>query len=331
MTRIRELERALGQLWEIGLISGEMHLGIGEEAIAAGVVAHLRDGDGLALDHRSTPPLVARGVPLEPLVAEMLGSEHGLCGGRGGHMHLFDPERLAASSGIVGSAGPMACGFALAGRRLGGDAVAAAFFGDGAANQGMLMESLNLAVAWELPVLFVCKSNGWAITTRSNTVTGGDLVQRARSFGMPAHAIDGTRVEAVWEAAGRAVSRARAGGGPSFVLARCPRTHGHFLGDPLLRLLDHPIEQSDELTPPLLDALRAPAGAPRRDRLAALTRVGSTVAAAGVDHFLHPRDPLRFARRLLAEEDALSLEHAAQREVKAAVDGARRGMEARDA
>jgi len=321
MVRIRYFESELARLWRAGLISGEMHLGIGEEAIAAGVVAHLRDGDGLAVDHRSTPPLVARGVDLSAMLLEVCGSERGLCRGRGGHMHLFDPALLAASSGIVGSAGPIACGFALAGRQLRPEAVAVAFFGEGALNQGMLLESLNLASAWRLPVVFVCKVNGWAITTRSHRVTGGSPIRRGRGFGIPAHGVDGTRVDAVWRVAGRAVRRAPRGGGPTLVVARCPRPHGHFLGDPLLRVFEEPRRQTAELAPPLLGALRAAQGAPMRDRVAALGRIGSTVAASGVARYLNP-DPVCRARRLVGRDVARDLERRAAAEVCAAADRA---------
>lgn len=320
--RIRAFEEALAGLWERGAISGEMHLGIGEEALAAGVLAHVADGDGLAVDHRSTPPLVARGVDLESLTLEMLGSEQGLCRGRGGHMHLFSPGFLASSSGIVGAAGPTACGFALAAQLLRPGAVGVAFFGEGAANQGMLLESLNLAVAWRLPVVFVCKDNRWAITTRSRRVTGGKLASRARAFGMPATSVDGTRVEAVWRAAGRAFARARAGRGPSFVLASCPRIHGHFLGDPLLGIVEHPRREAAAHSGPLTAALREPIGAPGRRRVAALGRIATAVGAAGVERYLLHRDPVRRARGLLSEPAARAIEAEARAEVGVAVEAA---------
>lgn len=229
MLRSRRFEEFVKDLWERGKISGEMHLGIGEEAIAAGVVDHLQEGDAMVLDHRGTPPLVARGVDLVVLLREFLGRGDGLCCGMGGHMHLFSPEHLAASSGIVGSSGPLAAGFALAAQCLRPENLAVAFFGEGAMNQGMLVETLNLAVTWKLPVLFVCKDNQWAITTLSHSVTAGNLIDRAEAFGMPAMEIDGTDVEAVWNAAGQGVDRARNGNGPTFLLAHCPRLEGHFL------------------------------------------------------------------------------------------------------
>ncbi len=180
MLRSRLFEEAIAKLWHEGLISGEMHLGTGEEAIIAGVVSQLRDGDAMALDHRGTAALLMRGLDPVPIIRELLGRPDGLCGGMGGHMHLFSKEHLAASSGIVGAAGPAAAGFGLAANHLRPGSVSVAFFGDGAMNQGMLMESMNLAAAWKLPVLFVCKDDGWAITTKSGEMTGGDLNERAR-------------------------------------------------------------------------------------------------------------------------------------------------------
>jgi acetoin:2,6-dichlorophenolindophenol oxidoreductase subunit alpha len=327
MARIRHFERAAAGLWREGLIGGEMHLGIGEEAIAAGVVAHLRDGDGLAVDHRSTPPLVARGVDLEAMLLEMLGSEDGLCRGRGGHMHMLSAEHLAASSGIVGAGAPLACGFALAAQRLRPGAVGVGFFGEGAMNQGMLLEALNLAQAWRLPVVFVCKDNRWAITTRSRAVTGGDLAARACAFGMPARRVDGLDVRAVFGAAGELVGRARRGRGPGFLLARCARPDGHFLGDPVLRVLDAPLREGRELAGPLLEAVRAQPGAPGRQRAAALARVGGVLAAAAAERRPRRGDALRRARRLLSSADAAAIEREAVAEVRAAVA---RALERRD-
>ena len=186
MLRSRQFEEAVRQLWSRGLISGEMHLGVGEEAIAAGTVCQLQGGDALALDHRGTPPLVMRGVGLVPLLQEFLGCDDGLCHGSGGHMHLFAPEYLAVSSGIVGAAAPTAVGLALSAQHLRPGKIAIAYFGEGAMNQGMVMEAMNLAVVWRLPVIFVCKDNNWSITTHSSDVIGGNLLERARSFGMPA-------------------------------------------------------------------------------------------------------------------------------------------------
>src|SRR5512143_447943 len=180
MKRTRRFEEEVTRLWEAGLISGEMHLGTGEEAIIAGIVSQLRLGDAMALDHRGSAALLMRGVEPVPLLREMLGCADGLCGGQGGHMHLFSKEHLAASSGIVGSAGPAAIGFALAARRLRPGTIAVAFFGEGALHQGMLMESIHLASEWRLPVLFVCKDDGWAITTQADAEHAARMEERAR-------------------------------------------------------------------------------------------------------------------------------------------------------
>ncbi len=160
------------------------------------MVACLRDGDAMALDHRGTPPLVMRGVDLVLLLKELLGRTDGLCGGMGGHMHMFSAKHLAASSGIVGSSGPLAAGFALAAQYLHPGNISVCFFGDGASNQGMLLESFNLASAWQLPVIFVCKDNTWAITTQSPKVTGGNIIDRPRAFGINSVEVDGSDVEA---------------------------------------------------------------------------------------------------------------------------------------
>ncbi|MHA2073589.1 MAG: thiamine pyrophosphate-dependent enzyme, partial [Candidatus Hodarchaeales archaeon] len=163
----RIFEEAVMKIWEEGHIYGEMHLGIGEEAIIAGILSQLVPGDAISTDYRSTPPFIMRGVNPKLLLLEMLGHTDGLCSGMGGHMHFFSKKHLLTSSGIVGSAGPSAVGFAIASKYKRLKNIAVAFFGEGAMNQGMLLESMNLAAAMNLPVLFVCKDNGWAISTRS--------------------------------------------------------------------------------------------------------------------------------------------------------------------
>jgi acetoin:2,6-dichlorophenolindophenol oxidoreductase subunit alpha len=319
MSEVRAFELASARLWELGLISGEMHLGVGEEAIFAGVMSHLRDGDAIAFDHRAGPPVVARGVDLELLVLEMLGDERGLCRGRGGHMHFLAPDRLAAGTGIVGATAPLACGFALAAEQLHPDSVAVAFFGDGAANQGSLLEAFNLAAAWKLPVVFVCKDNRWAITTRTRTVTGGSLLQRARGLGLRAQRTNGFRAEAVWAAAGEAIARARDGKGPTFLHARCPRPEGHFLGDPLIRLLRQPRREAAAMAPDVAAGLTARPGAPMRLRARALGRTTHTVAQLGVGQLRPGRDPVARMRRRLGERVAAPVERDAHARVEQAV------------
>ena len=280
MARARAYELAVDDLWTRGLIAGEMHLGTGEEAVAAGVVGHLKDGDGLALTHRCSPALVARGVPLVPMLRELLGREDGLCRGRGGHMHLFSRDHMAATSGIVGASLPTAAGFALANRRLRPGSVAVAFTGTGAMNQGMALETLNLAVGWQLPLIVVCIDNGWAITTTSEAVTGGDLVDRARGFGMRAEKVDGTNVAAVYKTSGKLLDRARRGKGPAFILAKCPRLDGHFLGDPLIRMSRQPIAEGKGTFSKVISSAVSRGGGGLRDRAGGMTRMMSVMAKA---------------------------------------------------
>lgn len=319
MVRIRCFEEAQRNLWLQGRIPGELHTGIGEEAIVAGVVMHLTDGDATVIDHRSTGPLIALGADPQGLLLEVLGSEHGVSGGLAGHMHLLVPELLATSDGIVGSSGPVAAGFALAAKRLRPGGVAVAFFGEGAANQGMLLESFNLAVAWNLPVLFVCKDNGWAITTPTSQVTGGDLVARARGFGLPADRVEGWRVDEVYRAARTHLARARRGDGPGFLVARCQRPDGHFAGDPMLRILHEPVEQARQLAGPLARAAGAKTGGRLRDRGRAAAGLGGRLAMLGLQRGLRRRDPLVDGRRHLASAVAAEIETRVQAEVDAAV------------
>lgn len=329
MLRSRLFEEAVIQFWDEGRISGEMHLGIGEEAIAAGIVGQLRDGDAMALDHRATPPLLMRGIDPLLLLRELLGRPDGLCRGMGGHMHLFSPEHLAASSGIVGASGPAAVGFALAAERLRPGPLAVAFFGEGAANQGMMMEALNLAATWKLPVLFICKDNEWAITTLSHSVTSGAVVDRAKSFGIHATEVNGSDVEEVWNAANQAIDRARNGKGPSFLQAHCPRPEGHFLGDPLLRIARHPIGEMKETAGPLLKSATKMKGGSPPDRVRSLGTVASLVGKTTKDRFWGRGDPLEVTKgKLKSDKQRLKdVEEEVSREIQEVVRTALRPIE----
>jgi len=318
MLKSRLFEETVTQLWKDGLISGEMHLGTGEEATIAAIVPQLRDGDAMALDHRPTSAMLMRGVDPVLLVREMLGRPDGLCGGMGGHMHLFSREHLAASSGIVGSAGPAAAGFALAARYLRPGAVAVAFFGDGAMNQGMLLEAMNLAAAWKLPVLFVCKDDSWAITTKSEALTGGGLCERARAFGLAALEVDGGDVSEVWEAARQAIERARNGDGPAFLRARCAHLEGHFLGYQLIRMTRAPLREMPRIMIPLMRAFARRGGGSLRERIAGLRVVFSaTLATLGDPRRNRANDPVLRTRGVLQSDPTRleELEEAARQEV----------------
>jgi TPP-dependent pyruvate/acetoin dehydrogenase alpha subunit len=320
MARMRRLEEALGELWHRGLLSGELHLGVGEEAIAAGVTAHVEDGDALALDYRPTPFLLGRGLDLRSLVLEMLGAEEGLCRGRGGHMHLFSPEHLALSTGVVGSTAPLGLGLALSAQQLRPGRVAWSVFGDGAANQGMVLESLNLAAVWRLPLVLLCKDNGWAVTTRSSALTAGTLAGRARAFGLQVVTADGRDVEQVWHAAGTAVRRARSGGGPTFLLVGCRRPRGHFEDDPLVDAVRHPSRLAELL--PELARQGLASGSRPGERVAAAWSVTRTMSRVAADQWLTRWDPLRRSRHRLGASTAEALETRAATEVDAAVAAA---------
>jgi len=333
MARARAFEAAVEALWRRGLISGEMHLGTGEEAVAAGVITHLVDGDGLALTHRASPALVVRGVPLVPILRELLGRSDGLGGGHGGHMHLFAREQLAATSGIVGASLPMGAGFALAAKRLRRHAIGLAMTGDGAMNQGAALETLNLAVAWELPLVVVCVDNGWAITTRAGTVTGGDLGERARAFGWDVRTVDGTDVAAVHEAAGGLIGRVRKGRGPGFLLAACPRLDGHFLGDPMLEQARHLTGGAARKTlGRVVSAAVRPSGSGPLARAGGVLSMMGTLSRARRGTARGDRDdPLRVARRAFRgrDDERARIDDEVEREIAQAVAEAV-GEEARD-
>jgi pyruvate dehydrogenase E1 component alpha subunit len=326
MVRARAYELAVKELWDRGLISGEMHLGTGEEAIAAGVVTHLRGGDGLSLTHRCSPALVVRGVPLVAMLREMLGKEDGLCRGRGGHMHLLSRDHLAATSGIVGASLPLGAGFALAGKRLRKGSIGLAFIGDGSMNQGMALEALNLAKAWELPLVVVCIDNGWAIATVSGSVTGGDLVARAEAFGWLTASADGTDVEAVHAAAGDLIDKARKGKGPCFLYTTSPRIDGHFLGDALLHQARNPMgNDAKETIGRVTSSARAKGGAGIVARAGSVARIMAAMAKArGTPEYGDRGDPLRAAQRAMRKRgnDPASIDEQVAREIDAAVQEA---------
>jgi len=234
MVRIRAFETRLAAEYEIGDIRGHIHLCIGQEAIAAGVCAALAPDDVITSTHRGHGHALAKGCDPAAMMTEILGRASGLCGGLAGSMHLADPVRgLLASTGIVGANAPLALGAALTAKTLASGQVAVCFLGDGAANQGAVLESLNLAAALTLPCLFVIEDNGYGEFTASNAVTGtSDLVARCSAFGMPAQAVNGADVCDVLAATESAVARARSGRGPSSLVCKVSRLGGHFEGDP---------------------------------------------------------------------------------------------------
>ncbi|MFG2907847.1 thiamine pyrophosphate-dependent dehydrogenase E1 component subunit alpha [Kitasatospora sp. NPDC048286] len=287
---IRGFEELALDLVKSGAIPGGIHPYIGQEAVAVGVCSALGPGDRLASTHRGHGHVLARGTAPHRLLAELLGRVGGSNGGRGGSMHAADLSLgILGANGMVGAGAPIAVGAAwaaaspervsaeratadgpAAGHPVRRAPVAVAFFGDGALNQGVLLESLNLAAMWRLPVLFVCEDNGYATTLPAATAVAGSATGRAAAFGIPAEEVDGMDTEAVHAAALRAVQRARDGGGPGFLACRTYRYEGHHTMERRMKLRYRSPEEVGawrERDPlPRAAALLAPAAVAELDR-----------------------------------------------------------------
>jgi len=225
---IRRFEERAIEFVRSGEIVGGIHPYIGEEAVAAGVCAALSETDVITSTHRGHGHVLARGVNPARLFAELMGRETGLNKGRGGSMHAADFSLgILGANAIVGAAGSIATGAAWAHRRQGRDTVAVTFFGDGAMNEGMLLEAFNLAALWRVPVIFVCENNGYATTMPVASAVAGSITGRARAFGIPAFTIDGQDPEKVLAATSSASARARAGKGPTFLECTTYRFDAH--------------------------------------------------------------------------------------------------------
>ena len=232
MLRIRLFDERASKMVKRGYIPDTVHTSIGQEAQVVGACMALRSGDHMTGNHRSHGHPIGMGSPLGPLMAELVGKATGVCGGKGGSLHLADYKvGSLGESGITGSSIPIAVGAGLSAQVLGEDRVALTFFGDGTANQGVLYEAMNLASAYKLPVIFLCENNFYALSTPSHTVTGGRIVDRAAGFGMPGIRVeDGQDVLAVYDAVAAAVDRARRGEGPSLVEVMTYRFREHSEG-----------------------------------------------------------------------------------------------------
>ncbi|SDQ83373.1 thiamine pyrophosphate-dependent dehydrogenase E1 component subunit alpha [Quadrisphaera sp. DSM 44207] len=232
MLRIRRFDERASKMVKRGAIPGTVHTSIGQEAQVVGATMALGDQDYMSGNHRSHGHPIGKGSPLGPLMAELVGKAGGVCGGKGGSLHLADFKvGSLGESGIVGSSIPIATGAAFSSKVLGNGRVALAFFGDGAANQGCLYESMNMAGAWDLPVIFLCENNQYALSTPAHTVTSGVIAERAAGFGMPGVRVeDGQDVLEVYEAVKAAVDRARRGEGPSLVEVVTYRFNEHSEG-----------------------------------------------------------------------------------------------------
>lgn len=232
MLSIRVFEEHVNELYTTRKMPGLAHLYVGEEAVAVGVCEALRVDDLITSTHRGHGHCIAKGASADRMFAELLGKDSGFCGGRGGSMHIADKEtgNLGANAIVGGSVG-IATGAAFAAQKLGTGQVVVCFFGEGALGQGLLYETMNMASLWTLPVIYVCENNLYNEYTHYSETTAGDMLSRARAFGVHAEEVDGQDVRAVYETTERSVSRARDGLGPVFLVCHTYRYGGHHVGD----------------------------------------------------------------------------------------------------
>ena len=233
MATIRRFEERVQEEFSKGGIPGFVHLYAGQEASAVGVCQHLGPKDYIASTHRGHGHSIAKGCDVVGMMQELFGKEGGLCGGKGGSMHIADLSKgMLGANGIVGGGPPLICGAALAAKTMKTGGVAIAFVGDGGSNQGTTFESYNLAKVWNLPAIFIVEDNGYAESTASKWSVGGSQVGRGNGFGLPSMEVDGSDFFVVYEAAREAIDRARAGGGPTLLECRTYRHYGHSKADP---------------------------------------------------------------------------------------------------
>lgn len=234
MLRIRRFEARCVELYQAQQIRGFLHLYDGQEAVAVGVMAVLQPQDAVVATYREHGHALVRGLPMNLLMAEMLGKREGCCRGRGGSMHLFDRERrFFGGNAIVGGGLPLAAGIALADKRLRPGAVTVCFFGEGAVTEGAFHEAMNLAMIWKLPLLFVCENNLYAMgMPLADAEAETDIYRKAQAYRMPAEQVDGMDPVRVEAAAHRAVEHVRAGQGPFFLECRAYRFRAHSMFDP---------------------------------------------------------------------------------------------------
>jgi len=245
MVRIRTFEERAAKEFAAGKIPGFVHLYVGEESVATGACANLRPDDYITSTHRGHGHLIAKGGKTDRTMAELFGKKTGYCKGKGGSMHIADVDiGMLGANGIVGAGIPIAGGAALAAKMKGTDQVAICFFGDGATNTTRFHEGVNMASHWKLPVVYVIENNLWAMSTRTTDVSNiTNITDRAAAYGIPAVAVEGNDVLAVYEAVGKAVARARKGEGPTLVECRTYRQRGHSEGD---RQTYKPKEEAEE-------------------------------------------------------------------------------------
>lgn len=281
MRLIRTVENSLTKLFADGEVPGFIHLSVGQEAIAAGVVAALDERDSLATTHRGHGHVLARGLDVELFFKELMGRAGGICGGRGGSMHVADMALgILGANGIVGAGIPIAMGSAMAHSVRGTGGVAVAFFGDGAMAEGVLHESLNMAALWQLPMLFVCENNGWSEFSPTSRQFAATLAGLAGAFGIPHVLVDGNDVEAVSAAALELVGQARSGG-PRVLECKTHRVRGHYEGDPQKYRPEGDAEEGDRIDPlPRAEAALARQGVAAPEIAAIGAEIDAQVAAA---------------------------------------------------
>lgn len=234
MTRIREFETRAADCFSKGLLAGNIHLCLGQEAVAAGACRALEKEDYITSTHRGHGHCIAKGGETKKMMAELFGKATGYCKGKGGSMHIADAEELRClgANGIVGGGLSIAAGSALASQICGDECVTLCFFGDGASNQGSFHESLNMAAAWKLPVVYLCENNRYGVSTPIESITSVEQIAvRARAYHIPGETVDGMDALAVYGAVKKAAARARAGEGPSLVECMTYRYQGHYCGD----------------------------------------------------------------------------------------------------
>jgi len=253
MVKIRNFELTVEKFFFEGEIPGFVHLYIGEEATATGVMANLRPTDYIQSTHRGHGHTIAKGADLKRMMAEIFGKSTGCCKGKGGSMHIADfSVGMLGANGVVGGGFTMATGAALAHKMQKTDGVAVAFFGDGASNRGTFHEAANMAAVWKLPVIFLCENNQWASTTPYlSTTSVADIADRAQGYGMPGVIVDGNDVFAVYEAAKELIDRARRGEGPAILECKTYRIKGHFVGDPEMYRTKEEVQKVLQETDPI--------------------------------------------------------------------------------
>jgi acetoin:2,6-dichlorophenolindophenol oxidoreductase subunit alpha len=248
---IRKFEEAIRNLYQQGRIRGSFHPCVGQEAVAVGACWALKPGDALSCTYRGHGHALAKGLDPRFAMAEMLGKSGGCSKGKGGSMHFTDPSvGLIGANAIVAGGVPHAAGYALAAQMQGKDSIALTVFGEGAVNQGVFLETLNLAVVWKLPVIFLCENNLYSEMTPSHETTSNVATrQRAAAFGMPAEVVDGNDVEAVFAAVEGAASHVRTGHGPYYLEAMTYRLWGHMMGDPEVYRTKDEVAQARQVEP----------------------------------------------------------------------------------